>query len=770
MYQNYERRHRASRTVRLIRILLVLSAFAISIVAVVAFVRWGDVERPVAEADGVKQVSTVKDANLAVYDGTRWKTQFWDGVNLGASLPGHSPGELVPTKQDYLRWFGQMKEMNVDSVRVYTILDPVFYEALKEFNSKQKEPLWLVQGVWSPEEKLIGENEEGRNAYDPDIVKTFEGEISDAVAAVHGDADLPKRPGHASGRYRKDVSEYILGWMVGTEWYPYAVQATNKANRSMAPYSGEYFEAKSEASPFESWLAGLLDHLAKEEMKYGWQHPVSFTNWATTDPLSHPNEPLEQEDLVSVDPMHVDATPAWKAGYFAQYHVYPYYPDFLRYQPDYQTYRKANGEIDPYAGYLNDLRAHHEGIPLLIGEFGIPTSRGMAHRGPLGRNQGYHTEEEQGKMNASLLEDIRSEGLDGGMLFEWTDEWFKFTWNTVELELPGIRRDMWRNRLTNEENFGLMSMEAGPEDRQILVDGKTKDWEKRQKGLVDRVSGLFSKEAAGVSQSEYEDFSLSTTHDEAYVYLLLKKRKGDWKFPEDKVNVGFGTLQDGSEQPKPTPNLAFPGGGIQFLLQMKGEDESRIMVNSAYDQHTWLYANNDLDIIPSPPNDSPKASVGDFLPWKLMLSRGLFLPQTNKRVPPEEIEVGKMREGITDPASPDFNNLSDWYVKGDVLEIRIPWMLLGFTDPSQHLVWNNLYEAGKIEPVKTEELRIYPAVNSQRGENEGIAPLDYTWSGWNDPAFHERKKKSFEILKKTYGKSNRLEEPPTTASGRRGGT
>ncbi len=759
MYQNYERRSRPSRTVRLLRILLILSAVVISAVAVVTFVRWGDVERPVAEVNGVKQVSTVKNANLAVYEDTGWRTQFWNGVNLGASLPGHSPGELVPTKQDYLRWFTQMEEMNVDTVRVYTILDPVFYEAFKEFNSGQEEPLWLVQGVWSPEEQLIGENEEGRNAYDPDIVKTFEGEISDAVAAVHGDANLPDRPGHASGRYRSDVSEYILGWMVGTEWFPYAVKVTNEANRGMAPYSGKYFEAKPKASPFESWLAGLLDHLAKEEMKYGWQHPVSFTNWATTDPLSHPNEPLEQEDLVSVDPMNVGATPAWKAGYFAQYHVYPYYPDFLRYQPNYQTYRTANGKIDPYAGYLNDLRAYHKDIPLLIGEFGVPTSRGMAHRGPLGRNQGYHTEKEQGEMNASLLEDIRNEGLDGGMLFEWTDEWFKFTWNTVELELPEVRRDMWRNRLTNEENFGIVSTEAGPRDRQILLDGKTKDWEKRHKGPVDRVSGLFSKKAAGVSQSVYGDFSLSATHDEAYVYLLLKKRNGEWKFPEDKVNIGFGTLQDGSENPKPTPNLTFPGGGAQFLLQMRGGDKSNMLVNSAYDQHTWLYANNDLDIIPSPPNDSPKASVGDFLPWKLMLSRGLFLPETNERIPPEEVKVGRMRRGITDPASPEFNNLSDWYAEGDVLEIRIPWMLLGFTDPSQRLVWNNLYEAGKIEPVETEELRIYPSTSSSGESTQEVAPLRYTWEGWEDPNYHERKKGSFEILKKAFKENEQLVEP-----------
>jgi hypothetical protein len=205
---------------------------------------------------------------------------------------------------------------------------------------------------------------------------------------VHGDANLPETFGHASGEFETDVSRYMLGWMVGTEWYPYAVKVTDEANRDTPLYYGEYFHATKEATPFESWLAQMLDGLAKKEMEYGWQHPVALTNWPTTDPLSHPNEPNGQEDLVSVDPMHLTPTSAWSAGYYASYHIYPAYPDFLRYEERYQTYRDAKDEINPYAGYLNEMRAHHEGVQLVISEFGVPSSRAMARRGPLERNQG----------------------------------------------------------------------------------------------------------------------------------------------------------------------------------------------------------------------------------------------------------------------------------------------------------------------------------------------------------------------------------------------
>ena len=463
--------------------------------------------------------------------------------------------------------------------------------------------------------------------------------------------------------------------------------------------------------------------------------------------------------------MNVEPTDAWKAGYFAQYHAYPYYPDVLRYQEDYQTYEDADGDVDPYAGYLNELRAYHEGIPLLVGEFGVPSSRGLAHYGPLGRDQGYHSEEEQGEMDAEMLDDIRSEGLDGGILFAWHDEWFKFTWNTIDLELPVNRRQNWRNRLTNEENFGVIATEAGEGPEQVIqVDGATEDWDRRVEdadgSLLDWLPNRPERRIPQVRQREYEDFDLSVSHDEAYVYLLLQKNEGEWDFSEEELDLGFGTLPDGSSTADPTPGLTFPDGGIQFLLQMRGEEDSRILVNSAYDQHTWLYADQ-LNMI-SAPDASQDVSAGDFLPWMLAVNRAQYLPQTRENLSFEEIDVGQMRRGISDPSSPEFDNLADWYADGNVLEIRIPWMLLGFTDPSSLQVWDYPYESDELEPVTTDGLRVYPALRPAEGaQPTEVEPIEYAWEGWDQPAFYERKKKSFDIMRESFRTGKQLEEPRT---------
>ena len=758
-------RRRASRKTRALRLLLALLAAVLFAIAIITILRWGKVERPVAEEDGIKQVSTVDGAQLAVYDGTGWKTQFWTGMNLGATLPGHSPGELAPTREDYLRWFAQMKEMNVDVLRVYTILNPEFYDAFHDFNSTREDPLWLIQGIWSPEEELTGKDEEGRDAYTPEITQTFRGEIQDAVHVVHGDADLPDRPGHAGGRFRSDVSEYVLGWIIGTEWFPCAVKKTDDANSGIDPYTGKYFEATEDATPFEGWMAWMLDTFAHEEMEYGWQHPVAISNWPTTDPLSHPDEANKQEDLVSVDPMHVAPTSAWKAGYFASYHIYPAYPDFMRHEEKYQEYRTAEGERDPYAGYLHELRVHHEGIPLLASEYGTSSARGMAHRGSLGRNQGMHTEEAQGRINADLLDDIHDEGLDGGILFSWQDEWFKFAWNTGSLEIPSTRRPMWLNRLTNEQNYGVIATEPGESiEDTIHLDGETDDWDRRTGGpdglrnipgwMVDRVMGR----VPGVEEQAYENFDMDVTHDEAYLYLLMKKIGGAWRLPGEEVNVGFGSLPGGSDNADKAPGVGFPEGGIQFLLQIEGEKDSHLWVNSAYDQHTWLYGKT-LDYMPVPViEDDPQ--MGVFLPWKLALNRPLVLPQSNRKIPFEDYEVGRMKPGITDPSDPKFDSLADWYAKGDVLEVRIPWTMLGYTDPSTLRVWDYPYEVDGIKAVKADGLRVYPTVrNPGQTSPEEVEPLDYSWNGWEQPTYHERKKQSYEFLKGEFEGHDRVATP-----------
>ena len=254
---------------------------------------------------------------------------FIAGVNLGSTIPGTLPGELATRASDYRRWFPQMAALGLRAIRIYTILRPCFYAELAAYNRAHRDaPLYLVQGVWIPEEQFLA----GQDLYAPAVRSGFLREIDDAVKAVHGELRRSPRRGVGSGTWTADVSPWLLAYSLGVEWDPRATRASDEKNAGRPAFKGTFFSSTADASPTESWLAMALDRCASDEAARGLTMPLTFTNWPTTDPLAHPAEPLAREDLVGVDAAHIRAGAAWPAGFFASYHAYPYYPDFQRHE------------------------------------------------------------------------------------------------------------------------------------------------------------------------------------------------------------------------------------------------------------------------------------------------------------------------------------------------------------------------------------------------------------------------------------------------------
>src|SRR4051812_42393277 len=99
-----------------------------------------------------------------------YASMFWPGVNLGPTTPGHSPGEVAATREEYDRWLRDMGDLGVRVVRIYTILRPSFYEALDAYNDEHADaPIMLIQGVWIPEEEFY----ETENAYSKPVTDGF---------------------------------------------------------------------------------------------------------------------------------------------------------------------------------------------------------------------------------------------------------------------------------------------------------------------------------------------------------------------------------------------------------------------------------------------------------------------------------------------------------------------------------------------------------------------------------------------------------------------
>ena len=80
----------------------------------------------------------------------RWIPFYIQGVNLGVALPGRFPSEFPTDSALYMGWLDTLAAMNANALRVYTILPPSFYRALRAWNvGHPRSPLWLVHGVWT---------------------------------------------------------------------------------------------------------------------------------------------------------------------------------------------------------------------------------------------------------------------------------------------------------------------------------------------------------------------------------------------------------------------------------------------------------------------------------------------------------------------------------------------------------------------------------------------------------------------------------------------
>jgi len=516
---------------------------------------------------------------------------------------------------------------------------------------------------------------------------------------------------------------------LGTEWDPFFVKGTNDNNPDKNSYHGEYLYTEG-ASPFEAFLCEVGDKVLEYEVKkYRMTRALAFSNWPTTDMLVHPNEPYAQEDMVAVNTEHIIANSKCLSGMFASYHIYPCYPDFINVDTKYVSFEDEDGKINTYKAYLRDLFQEHT-VPVLVAEYGIPSSRGKSHNNNFsGFHQGQHSEETQGLIDTSLLQDIYDEGYCGALLFMWQDEWFKASWNTNELDMVD-KRAMWLDVQTNEQMFGMLAFDPGMERSLCYVDGDVSEWK--------WVSAI----------SETDNAALYMQADEKYLYFMVKTKEFD--FSCDELFISLDTIPDQGNFSDKNNHLEF-SKGTDFLIQISGEDESRICVDPYYDVFYFLYGTM-MENVEQPSRYKTK-NTGEFVPVYQCLSRPVFLPQDKVKLPLSCYESGKLLMGNANPESEDYNSLADFAYKDGYLEIRIPWLVINVRDPSTKRVISDFNYYGELKSKAV--VNLYAGVQMSKDGNKDVKSVNmetFKWNGWTMPTYHERLKPSYYIMKEAYGR------------------
>lgn len=713
-----------------------------------------------------------------------WQPFYVKGVNLGAALPGRHPSEF-PDSATYAGWIREIAELGANTIRVYTIHPPHFYQALYAHNRAHPDrPLWLLHGAWV---ELPPDDD-----YDDPVWEgEFFAEMRRVVDLLHGRADLEPRPGHASGHYTADVSPWVLGYIIGREWEPYSVLGYLERRPDASGWRGRYLEVRG-GNAMDAWLARACEAIvAYETETYRAQRPVAYTNWPTLDPLHHPTEatsaeevairrwlgeaaersfPEHDEDAVAVDASLVRPTDALPAGYFAAYHAYPYYPPFMNLDARYRAARSPYGP-STYYGYLRRLQEHHGDVPVLVAEYGVPASLTASYLHVQGWHHGGHDEDSMARINARLTREIAAAGMAGGVVFAWIDEWFKRNWLVADFEIPAERNPLWLNRLDPEQHYGLIAMEpaSGPAGASL----------RERRAAWSAVPPLYGA-ADGVR--------LRAAADEAYLWLHLKYGVG----PLPEAMIGFDIVRPDAG------SFRWPGStgerlpvGVEFVLQIR-PDTVRLLADPAsnpfrvYALEAGRPARLPVQLLDfeNPPAGSFRGRVfrqpnapfrtvpredGEFEPLLVVANDRRFGRDTT-----EYAAVGYDR-GILRPGPPPDGSWEIDRQRGAV-EVRIPWALLNFTDPSQRRILQDPPADGQDSPdaaasrlaerfatQTVEAVGIVMALRDRSGawrswpasgRAEDVAR--FSWPTWDEPRWRARRRPSFDLLRETF----RTLQPP----------
>ncbi len=332
-------------------------------------------------------------------------------------------------------------------------------------------------------------------------------------------------------------------------------------------------------------------------------------------------------------------------------------------------------------------------MPVLVTEFGVPSALGSAHAGPAGRDQGGHSEQDALAIDADTLRLIKAQGISGGFVFAWTDEWFKRTWNTLEHQIPPDRRQLWHDPLTNEQYFGLVATDAlGPEGAEPTT--------------------LFS----GTEQLR----KVTAQTDESSIHLRLD-------FAEEPTDViTIATSTQGGDATPPT-GAGDADSDYAFELDPTGGTGQ-----------AWV--RTDLDPTRCDGVGLAPTNRRDWSTQRLAINRSLRID--GRRFPVEYQEVGRLRQGVLDPEDPGYSGQAIWRQDGSTVRIRLPWAMTGLADTSSKQA---LTVGETPATIEIDDIGISVGLGEQTWAADPVR-----WDAWQAVRYRERLKNGIEPLSEAF--------------------
>ncbi|WP_303973669.1 hypothetical protein [Streptococcus merionis] len=645
------------------------------------------------------------------------------GVDLESSYPGYHHNEFAIGKKRYQEWLDQIAEMGANTIRVKTLMDVAFYDALHAHNQKNpKHPLYLIQGVRIDDYR----NNQAISGSDNRYIGQLLRDARAAVDIIHGrrqfwNTDFGIR------NYTKDISKWVLGFVVGENWNSGMIVYTNHQENAKS-VKGNYFQTTDKTTTFESLLAEVMEDLVSyESAKYQCQHLVSFANSPGTDPFVY-REAFEAQapKFARLNVENIKTTAALKSGVFAAYSLLDCHPEFSHYldigQSGISEDLKQSVDGLPFMeAYVKLLAGFHQ-LPVLITGYGHSTARGTdLHRDanqPLTMN-----EREQGEALVRDFIMFKEAGLAGATIHAWQDDWNARSWN-VSYATNRHASYQWGDVQVRNQGFGLLTFDEG--ERPHTIDGSLDEWSKKP-------------------NMKTKDGKLWLDSDSRYLYIAIQTTEasnGDYFIPIDThPEIGSRTWE------KTSPVL---DRLANFILSFR-DGEGHLYVQERYDSvrsHYMMQLEGD-----DPHIEPPRKDSSHFVPIRMVLRNDRIFEDLEK-TPREEkwlpaYDTGQLKQGYGKRGSASFDSRADYYVNGTTIEARIPWQMLNFSNPSEGFIHDDYYRHYGVKDKKIDKLYVGLGRSLQQGT---VKMKPYTLKQWQRPQVVPVLKESYAMVKELWTK------------------
>lgn len=238
-----------------------------------------------------------------------------------------------------------------------------------------------------------------------------------------------------------------------------------------------------------------------------------------------------------------------------------------------------------------------------------------------------------------------------------------------------------------------------------------------------------------------------------------------WGLPGEDVSAGSETEATDAVDGERTfvdalvaelPSMTFDRGA-DFIVALHRAGDSRVVVQERYEclraMMLWRLALDDAYANP-PAQDSEtfrtielglrtvRDSAGDNRDGQVTIGAD------DERT----FETGLLREGVANPSSEEYDSLADYCFGEDFVEVRLPWQLLNFSNPSEMQVHDDYYEHYGVENLAIKGIGVGATqAQSKYHATTNVAMAEVPLEGWGTkPTYHERLKLSYYALQEVW--------------------